>query len=41
MSEIEDLKIVIKQLHINYQTLLNKLSEAGIIAIESDEEGSL
>ena len=37
-SEIEDLKTVIKQLHINYQTLLGKLSEAGIITIESNEE---
>ena len=38
MNEIEDLETVIQQLHINYQTLLGKLSEAGIIAIESDDE---
>ena len=38
INEIEDLKTVIKQLHINYQTLLGKLSEAGIIKIESEDE---
>ena len=38
MNEIEDLKTVIKQLHYNYQTLISKLSEAGIITIESDNE---
>ena len=38
LNEIEDLKTMVKKLHINYQTLLGKLSEAGIIVIESDEE---
>ena len=38
MAEIENLKTVVRQLHINYQTLLAKLSEAGIMAIVSDEE---
>ena len=38
MNEIEDLKTVIKQLHYNYQTLISKLSEAGVIVIESDNE---
>ena len=37
MNEIEDMKTVIKQLHYNYQTLISKLSEAGIITLEEGE----
>ena len=38
LNEIEDLKTIIKQLHTNYWTLIDQLSEAGIIADESEDE---